>query len=87
MHRRDSTKDRSCPANVFGSTGSLEGPTPGTPNPMQVLASLDEQGNSFGEDCLTLNIWTKPQTGEKSKAVLLWIFGGGMRLFPTQKIC
>ena len=52
---------------------------------MQVLASLDEQGNSFAEDCLTLNIWTKPQTGEKDKAVLLWIFGGGMRLYPTQK--
>lgn len=29
------------------------------------------------EDCLTLNIWTKPQTGEKKKAVLVWIYGGG----------
>jgi cholinesterase len=29
------------------------------------------------EDCLTLNIWTKPQSGEKSKAVLVSIYGGG----------
>ena len=29
------------------------------------------------EDCLTLNVWTKPQTGEKKKAVLVWIYGGG----------
>jgi cholinesterase len=30
-----------------------------------------------GEDCLTLNVWTKPQTGEKAKAVMIWIYGGG----------
>jgi cholinesterase len=30
-----------------------------------------------GEDCLTLNVWTKPQSGEKSKAVMIWIYGGG----------
>ncbi|RDI81710.1 hypothetical protein Vi05172_g8488 [Venturia inaequalis] len=37
------------------------------------------QGNaaSMNEDCLTLNIWTKPQTGERSKAVLVSIYGGG----------
>jgi carboxylesterase type B len=29
------------------------------------------------DDCLTLNVWTKPQTGEKSKAVMIWIYGGG----------
>jgi cholinesterase len=31
----------------------------------------------MSEDCLYLNIWTKPQTGEKKKAVLVWIYGGG----------
>jgi hypothetical protein len=25
------------------------------------------------EDCLTLNVWTQPQSGEASKAVLVWI--------------
>ncbi|KAI9649067.1 hypothetical protein NHQ30_001634 [Ciborinia camelliae] len=29
------------------------------------------------EDCLTLNVWTKPQTGDSKKAVLVWIYGGG----------
>jgi hypothetical protein len=33
--------------------------------------------HKYDEDCLGLNIWTKPQTGEKSKAVLMWIYGGG----------
>jgi hypothetical protein len=38
--------------------------------------------HKYDEDCLGLNIWTKPQTGEKSKAVLMWIYGGG-KLSPT----
>lgn len=31
----------------------------------------------MSEDCLFLNVWTKPQVGEKNKAVLVWIYGGG----------
>jgi carboxylesterase type B len=38
--------------------------------------------NTFNEDCLTLNVWTKPQTGEKKKAVMIWIYGGG-KCSPT----
>lgn len=38
---------------------------------------MDEVGTTFGEDCLTLNVWTKPQTGDAKKAVLVWIYGGG----------
>jgi carboxylesterase type B len=34
----------------------------------------------MSEDCLFANVWTKPQTGEKKKAVMLWIFGGGFSL-------
>lgn len=30
----------------------------------------------LSEDCLTLNVWTKPQCGQKKKAVLVWIHGG-----------
>jgi cholinesterase len=37
--------------------------------------------NEMREDCLYLNIWTKPQTGEKKKAVMIWIYGGG-ETFP-----
>jgi carboxylesterase type B len=32
---------------------------------------------NYSEDCLYLNIWTKPQTGDAKKAVLVWIYGGG----------
>jgi cholinesterase len=32
------------------------------------------------EDCLTLNIWTKPQTGERKKAVMIWIYGGSFSM-------
>ncbi|TLD35340.1 hypothetical protein E2P81_ATG11459 [Venturia nashicola] len=42
-----------------------------------LLTELMQLGHQTSEDCLTLNVWTKPQTGEKGKAVLVWIFGGG----------
>ncbi|KAH8588440.1 Alpha/Beta hydrolase protein [Bisporella sp. PMI_857] len=29
------------------------------------------------EDCLHLNVWSKPQSGEKQKAVMVYIHGGG----------
>jgi cholinesterase len=35
---------------------------------------------NVGEDCLTLNVWTQPQSGEKAKAVMIWIYGGGFGL-------
>jgi carboxylesterase type B len=41
-----------------------------------ILGDLRDSGK-FSEDCLTLNIWTKPQVGEKKKAVMVWIHGGG----------
>jgi carboxylesterase type B len=48
-----------------------------------VFASLSQYGDEFSEDCLTLNVWTKPQSGEKKKAVLVWIYGGGFALGNT----
>ena len=41
------------------------------------LMAVSQTGDTFSEDCLSLNVWTKPQTGEKKKAVLLWVYGGG----------
>ena len=38
---------------------------------------MAQDGDQISEDCLTLNVWTKPQSGEKKKAVLFWIYGGG----------
>ena len=43
----------------------------------------------LGEDCLALNVWTKPQSGEIKKAVLVWIYGGsftgGSSTWPLYK--
>lgn len=42
-----------------------------------MLAILSNNAGVYSEDCLNLNVWTKPQTGEGKKAVLVWIYGGG----------
>ncbi|CAG8950651.1 hypothetical protein HYFRA_00002861 [Hymenoscyphus fraxineus] len=34
-------------------------------------------GVAYDEDCLFLNVWSKPQTGERKKAVMVFIHGGG----------
>lgn len=30
----------------------------------------------YSEDCLYLNVWSKPQSGERKKAVMVFIYGG-----------
>ncbi|KAF1989485.1 alpha/beta-hydrolase [Aulographum hederae CBS 113979] len=35
------------------------------------------------EDCLTLNVWAKPQTGDKKKAVLIFLYGGAFMVGTT----
>ncbi|KZL71262.1 carboxylesterase [Colletotrichum tofieldiae] len=42
---------------------------------VSVLTVLADAGPQ-SEDCLTLNVWTKPQIGDPKKAVLVWIHGG-----------
>lgn len=42
-----------------------------------IMAMLAQADVTYSEDCLTLNLWTKPQSGETGKAVLIWIYGGG----------
>jgi cholinesterase len=34
-------------------------------------------GTGYSEDCLSLNVWSKPQSGEAQKAVMIFIYGGG----------
>jgi len=41
------------------------------------------RNTTFGEDCLKLNIWTKPQIGEAKKAVMIWIYGGAYAVGAT----
>jgi cholinesterase len=36
-----------------------------------IFLAFDQVDNTQSEDCLTLNIWTKPQTGEKNKGSYL----------------
>jgi cholinesterase len=43
---------------------------------IEFLTILGQFGDKFSEDCLTINVWTKPQAGEAKKAVLVWIYGG-----------
>jgi cholinesterase len=62
-----------CVANL----AVLAGPFTLTTAQTSILTSLSQQDSTLNEDCLTLNVWTKPQAGEKQKAVLVWIFGGG----------
>lgn len=47
-----------------------------TASGIDILDDIVQVYEEFNEDCLFLNIWTKPQTGEKNKAVLLFIHGG-----------
>jgi carboxylesterase type B len=39
--------------------------------PYSATGILGQAGDTFSEDCLTINVWTKPQTGEKAKAVMV----------------
>lgn len=48
-----------------------------TPAGREIYNEWNQVGDKFSEDCLTLNVWTKPQTGEAKKAVLVWLYGGG----------
>ncbi|OBT67123.1 hypothetical protein VE03_04435 [Pseudogymnoascus sp. 23342-1-I1] len=44
---------------------------------LATVAQLTRGNNDTSEDCLTINVWTKPQTGEKKKAVVIWVNGKG----------
>ncbi|KAL2148983.1 hypothetical protein VTH82DRAFT_1669 [Thermothelomyces myriococcoides] len=41
----------------------------------KILATITNPGIPVSEDCLTLNVWTKPQVGEKRKAVMVYLHG------------
>lgn len=42
-----------------------------------VTAVPGTNGGMISEDCLYLNVWSKPQSGESEKAVMVFIHGGG----------
>jgi cholinesterase len=47
-----------------------------TENGQIIMAMQAQRNDTFSEDCLNLNIWTKPQSGAQKKAVLVFIHGG-----------
>ncbi|KAF7589909.1 hypothetical protein BBP40_003527 [Aspergillus hancockii] len=51
-------------ANILGRVGE------------KIARSLSQEKHNLDEDCLAINIWTKPQQGEQKKAVLFYIHGG-----------
>ena len=59
-------------ASIADSKVSLVGPTAA-----KLIDTTQQFGATVGEDCLKLNIWSKTGTGEKAKAVLFWLYGGG----------
>ncbi|KAL2845067.1 Alpha/Beta hydrolase protein [Aspergillus pseudoustus] len=65
-----------CPCNRVPMNNSYLGGPVG----QKITVALSQQGNVLDEDCLSINVWTKPQTGEKKKAVLFWIYGGGFSI-------
>jgi cholinesterase len=71
-----------CPAPVGSSPSSQL-------SYVSVLATVagiwGQAGRTQSEDCLTLNVWSKPQVGEKKKAVMAWIYGGGEQLDYVQE--
>ena len=62
------------PAPVAGWTGFRDATRPG-PRCIQD-ASNDVDKRETSEDCLTLNVWTPPPSGEP-RPVMVWIHGGG----------
>ncbi|KAF2404882.1 carboxylesterase [Trichodelitschia bisporula] len=64
----------SCPANVASPPNST---ITYTSVAATVFGILGQAGDTFDEDCLTLNVWSAPGKGEKAKAVMIWIYGGG----------
>ena len=68
----------SCPAGTQANTNATTIKAANiTAAGLEVLSLLAQLGDKFSEDCLTANVWTKPQVGEAKKAVLVWIYGGG----------
>lgn len=67
-----------CPSNAATVPTFLQ-----PPSLYNVLAQLAQVGDDVQEDCLYINVWSKPQTGSTQKPVLVWIYGGGFNTGGT----
>ncbi|KAL2288408.1 hypothetical protein FJTKL_03799 [Diaporthe vaccinii] len=69
-----------CPSNHIPTDQAYIGGPAG----QAILTAEAQTGRPLSEDCLSLNVWTKPQSGSGvPKAVLFWIFGGGFSIGNT----
>ena len=72
----DCTSD--CPANIAQqSAGSGKVPLTGA-TAAKFVDATQMFGATVGEDCLKLNVWTKRGSMNGPKAVLFWLYGGGV---------
>jgi cholinesterase len=69
-----------CPTLPSGQSSS---PTPSeiafsnvTTVGLELINLLSQHDVAYSEDCLSLNVWSKPQSGEARKAVMVFIHGG-----------
>ncbi|KAF4614294.1 hypothetical protein G7Y89_g15443 [Cudoniella acicularis] len=70
----------SCPVKLSNSTAlntTLLLAANVTEIALEIETIFGDQRGLYSEDCLYINVWTKPQTGDAMKAVLVWIYGGG----------
>lgn len=72
-----------CPSNSLYGAGGLQSfpfskSVNYAENGLDLLNIIGNHGFPVEEDCLKVNIWTKPQSGESQKAVLLFIYGGDL---------
>ncbi len=72
------TNHRDCPANFAQSSIADSKVSIVGPSAAKLVDATQQFGAAVGEDCLRLNIWSKHGGGEKAKAVLFWLYGGGV---------
>lgn len=73
-------KGYSCPISSTTTGDLLPNPQAGlhfTAAGVQYFNGIAQINESFSEDCLTLNIWTKHTKGGKPKGIMLSVPGGG----------
>ncbi|RKF65206.1 Cholinesterase [Erysiphe neolycopersici] len=75
--------------SCYASPGSNDTATPeqllkaNLTSQVKVIQTFYTDKNQQSEDCLYLNVWTKPQVGERKKAVMVWIYGGSFTFGST----